>query len=40
MKGSVHEEDLFIIHYDLVLMKANETINWMRQDGEISVFST
>ena len=24
MKGSVHEDNLFIVHYDLVLMKAKE----------------
>ena len=33
MKGSVHEEDLFIVHYALVLITAKETINWMRQNG-------
>ena len=30
MKGSVHEDDLFIVHDDLVLMKAKETIEWMK----------
>ena len=30
-EGSVHEEDFFIVHNDLVLMIAKETINWMRQ---------
>ena len=33
MKGSVHEEDLFIVHNDLVLITAKETINWMIQNG-------
>ena len=30
-KGSVHEDDLFIFHDDLVLMKAKETIEWMKE---------
>ena len=30
MKGSVHEENLFIFHDALVLMAEKETINWMR----------
>ena len=33
MKGSVHEEDFFIVHDDLVLMKEKKTINWMRKNG-------
>ena len=33
MKGSVHEEYFFIVHNTLVLMKAKETINWMRKNG-------
>ena len=33
MKGSVHEDDFFIIRDALVLMTAKETINWMRQNG-------
>ena len=33
MKGSVHEDDFFIVHDALVLMTAKETINWMRQKG-------
>ena len=33
MKGSVHEENFFIVHSALVLMKAKETINFMRQNG-------
>ena len=31
MKGSVHEDDLFIVHDALVLMKAKETIEWMKE---------
>ena len=33
MKRSLHEENFYIFHYDLVLMKANEKINWMKQKG-------
>ena len=33
MKGSVHEDDFFIVHDALVLMTAKKTINWMRQNG-------
>ena len=33
MKGSVHEDKFFIVHDDLVLMTAKETINWMRKKG-------
>ena len=33
MKGSVHEEDLYIVHDALVLMTAKETINWMKEKG-------
>ena len=33
MKGSVHEEDFYIVHDALVLMTAKETINWMKQKG-------
>ena len=33
MKGSVNENDLFIVHDALVLMTAKETINWMRRKG-------
>ena len=32
-EGSVHEEDFFIVHNDVVLMIAKETINWMRKNG-------
>ena len=31
MKGSVHEDDFFIIHDALVLMTAKETIKWMEE---------
>ena len=31
MKGSVHEDDLFIVHDDIVLMIAKETIQWMKE---------
>ena len=31
MRGSVHEDDLFIVHDDLVLMTAKETIQWMKE---------
>ena len=31
MKGSVHEDDIFIVHNDLVLMTAKETIQWMKK---------
>ena len=30
VKGSVHEDDLFIIHDALVSMTAKETIEWMK----------
>ena len=33
MKGSVHEEDLFIVHDDLVLMTEKETITWTRDNN-------
>ena len=33
MKGSVHEDNFFILHYALVLMKAKKKINWMRWNG-------
>ena len=38
MKGSVHEDDLFIVHGALVLMTAKETINWMRQNGYLHIW--
>ena len=31
MKGSVHEDDFFIVHYDIVLMTAKETIKWTEE---------
>ena len=37
-RGSVYEEDLFIIHYALMLMTAKETIEWMRQKGYLHIF--
>ena len=33
MKGSVHEDDFFILNDALVLMTAKETINWTRKNG-------
>ena len=33
MKGSVHEDDLFIVHDALVLMKAKETIKWIKENN-------
>ena len=31
MKGSVHEDNLFIVHGALVLMTAKEMIKWMKE---------
>ena len=31
MKGSVHEDDFFIVHDALVSMTAKETIEWMKE---------
>ena len=31
MKGSVHEDDFFIVHDALVLMTAKETIEWIKE---------
>ena len=31
MKGSVHEDNLFIVHDALVLMTSKETIKWMKE---------
>ena len=31
MKGSVHEDNFFIVHDDLVLMTAKEMIQWMKE---------
>ena len=36
MKGSVHEDDFYIVHDALVLMTAKETINWMKQKGYLN----
>ena len=33
MKGSVHEDDFFVVHDALVLMTAKETIKWMGNNG-------
>ena len=33
MKGSVHEDDFYIVQDDLVLMTAKETINCMKEKG-------
>ena len=33
MKGSVHEDDLFIFHDDILLMTAEETIKWMKKNN-------
>ena len=33
VKGSVHEDNLFVVYDDLVLMTAKETINWIRNNG-------
>ena len=33
MKGSVHEDNFYIVHDYLVFMTAKETINWMKQKG-------
>ena len=32
MKGSVHEDDLFIAHDPLVLMTSKESITWMKEN--------
>ena len=33
MKGSVHEDNLFIVHDDLVQITVKETITWMRENN-------
>ena len=33
MKGSVHEDGLFIVHYALVLMTSKEKITWMKYNN-------
>ena len=37
-KGSVHQDDFFIVHNDLVLMTAKEKINWMRKNGYLHIW--
>ena len=32
MKGYAHEDNLFIVHNDLVLMTAKETITWIKDN--------
>ena len=31
MKGSVHEDNFFIVHYALVLMTTKEMFEWMKE---------
>ena len=33
MKGSIHEENIFIVHDDLVLMTLKDTIKWMKYNN-------
>ena len=33
MKGTVHEDDFFIVNDDLVLMTAKKTIKWMKENN-------
>ena len=33
MRGSVHEENFFIVHDALVLMTSKETIEWMKENN-------
>ena len=33
MKGSVCEDDLFIVHDDLVLLTWKDTIKWMKENN-------
>ena len=33
MKGSVHEDDFFIVHDALVLLTVKETIQWMKENN-------
>ena len=35
MKGSIHEDDLFIVNDALVLMTENETIKWMKENDRV-----
>ena len=38
MKGSVNEDDFYIVHDALVLMIAKEKINWMKQNGYLPIW--
>ena len=38
MKGSVHEDYLFIVHNDLVLMTAKETIKCMKDNNYFHIW--
>ena len=38
MKGSVHEDDFFVVRDALVLMTAKETINRMRKKGYLHIW--
>ena len=38
MKGSVHEDDFFVVHGALVLMKSKETINWMGNNSYLHIW--
>ena len=33
MKGSMHEDNFLIVHNFLVLIKAKETIKWMKENN-------
>ena len=37
MKGSVQEDNLFIVHDALVLMTAKETMKWMRKNSYLYI---
>ena len=34
----MHEDDFFIVHDALVLIKEKESINWMRQNGYLNIW--
>ena len=38
MKGSVHRDDFFIVHDDLVLLTAKETINWIGKNSYLHIW--
>ena len=38
LKGSLHKENLFIVHNIMLLMTAKETINWMRPNGYLHIW--